>query len=120
MTKRRSLEIQKFSQENVEIFGGPRTESKFVKWFASRKRLRTADLGSRPRCKGLASPSFRPKPRKLHACLRQDLEANRGLHAFRGALHASSVLTYSIRATGWVKGVLCWQCIVSENLYSAS
>ena len=44
MTKRRSLEIQKFSQENVEIFGGPRTETKFVKWFASRKRLRTAGI----------------------------------------------------------------------------
>ena len=44
MTKRRSSEIQKFSQENVEIFGGPRTETKFVKWSASRKRLRTAGL----------------------------------------------------------------------------
>src|SRR6218665_3316461 len=42
MTKRRSSEIQKFSQENVEIFGGPRTETKLVKWSASRKRLRTA------------------------------------------------------------------------------
>src|SRR6218665_2333776 len=40
----RSSKIQKFSQENVETFGGPRTKSKFVKWSASRKRLRTAVL----------------------------------------------------------------------------
>src|SRR6218665_2647366 len=43
--KKRTSEIPKFSQENVAIFlGGPRTEKKFVKWSASRKRLRTAGL----------------------------------------------------------------------------
>jgi len=42
---KRSSKIQKFSQENVETFGGPRTKTKFVKWSASRKRLRTAGLG---------------------------------------------------------------------------
>src|SRR6218665_1862770 len=30
------------NSENVDIFGGPRTETKFVKWSATRKRLRTA------------------------------------------------------------------------------
>jgi len=36
---------QKFSQQNVDnFFGGPRTETTFVKWSTSRKRLRTADL----------------------------------------------------------------------------
>src|SRR6218665_3680471 len=33
------------NSENVDIFGGPRTETKFVKWSATRKRLRTAGLG---------------------------------------------------------------------------
>src|SRR6218665_7779 len=32
------------NSENVHIFGGPRTETKFVKWSATRKRLRTAAL----------------------------------------------------------------------------
>src|SRR6218665_795375 len=32
------------NSENVDIFGGPRTETKFVKWSATRKRLRTAAL----------------------------------------------------------------------------
>src|SRR6218665_532512 len=32
------------NSENVDIFGGPRTETKFVKWSATRKRLRTAGL----------------------------------------------------------------------------
>src|SRR6218665_3759031 len=32
MTRNRSSEILKFSRENVEIFGGPRTKTKFVKW----------------------------------------------------------------------------------------
>src|SRR6218665_1542069 len=32
------------NSENVDIFGGPRTDTKFVKWSATRKRLRTADL----------------------------------------------------------------------------
>jgi len=36
---------QKFSEENVEnLFGGPRTETTFVKQSASRKKLRTAAL----------------------------------------------------------------------------
>ena len=48
MTFERWSEILKFSRENVEIFCGPRTETKFVKWSASRKRLRTADLMSIP------------------------------------------------------------------------
>src|SRR6218665_3356485 len=34
------------NSENVDIFGGPRTETKFVKWSATRKRLRTAGLKS--------------------------------------------------------------------------
>src|SRR6218665_3583418 len=41
---KRSLETQNFSRENVEIFGGARTETKCVKWSASRKRLRSAAL----------------------------------------------------------------------------
>src|SRR6218665_1818813 len=32
------------NSENVDIFGGPRTETKFVKWSATRKRLRTAAI----------------------------------------------------------------------------
>src|SRR6218665_2573568 len=32
------------NSENVDIFGGPRTETKFVKWYATRKRLRTAEI----------------------------------------------------------------------------
>src|SRR6218665_1228403 len=32
------------NSENVDIFDGPRTETKFVKWSATRKRLRTAVL----------------------------------------------------------------------------
>jgi len=47
MTLKRSSDIQKFSRENVEILlCGPRTETKFVKWSATRKRLRTAELTS--------------------------------------------------------------------------
>src|SRR6218665_1938951 len=39
------------NSENVDIFGGPRTETKFVKWSATRKRLRTADITLLvPRC----------------------------------------------------------------------
>ena|SRR6218665_1067382 len=38
---------KEFFPENVDIFGGPRTETKFVKWSASRKRLRTAAQGER-------------------------------------------------------------------------
>jgi len=48
MTLKRSSEIQKFSQ--CRIFGGPRTETKFVKWSASWKRLRTAALDVRQEC----------------------------------------------------------------------
>src|SRR6218665_4218287 len=42
--KKRSSET--FLRKCRNYFGGPRTESKFVKWSASRKRLRTAALGS--------------------------------------------------------------------------
>ena len=45
MTKRKVIRYFIFSRKNVEIvLGGPRTETKFVKGSASRKRLRTADL----------------------------------------------------------------------------
>src|SRR6218665_724730 len=33
-----------FSRKCRHFLGGPRTETKFVKWSASRKRLRTADI----------------------------------------------------------------------------
>src|SRR6218665_2993633 len=44
MTKKvvRNSEISPRKCRN--LFGGPRTETKFVKWSASRKRLRTAGL----------------------------------------------------------------------------
>jgi len=42
MTKKRSSEILRRKCGN--LFGGPRTETKFVKWSASRKRLRTTGL----------------------------------------------------------------------------
>jgi len=38
---------QKIFGENVEFLGRPQTETKFAKWSASRKRLRTAELGQR-------------------------------------------------------------------------
>src|SRR6218665_2734489 len=42
MNKKRLSEI--FRREYGNLFGGPPTETKFVKWSASRKRLRTADI----------------------------------------------------------------------------
>src|SRR6218665_139328 len=36
-----------FPRKCRNFFGGPRTETKFVKWSASRKRLRTAELESK-------------------------------------------------------------------------
>src|SRR6218665_711936 len=52
------------NSENVDIFGGPRTETKFVKWSATRKRLRTAVLISI-----LSSPNsksaFYPRPSRF-------------------------------------------------------
>jgi len=46
------------NSENVDIFGGPRTETKFVKWSATRKRLRTAVLALIPpeKCSSLLWP----------------------------------------------------------------
>src|SRR6218665_3275138 len=45
MTKRVVRNSEIFPRKYRSIFGGPRTETKFVKWSASRKRLRTAELG---------------------------------------------------------------------------
>jgi len=45
MTKKKVVRYFIYSRENVEIFScGLRTETKCVKWSASRKRLRTAGL----------------------------------------------------------------------------
>jgi len=45
MTKKVVRNSEIFPRKCRNLFGGPRTETKFVKWSASRKRLRTADVG---------------------------------------------------------------------------
>src|SRR6218665_1641551 len=42
MTKKVVRNSEIFPRKCRNLFGGPRTETKFVKWSASRKRLRTA------------------------------------------------------------------------------
>src|SRR6218665_3860862 len=44
MTKKGRQKFINFPKKMYTFFGGPRTEKKFVKWSASRKRLRTAVL----------------------------------------------------------------------------
>src|SRR6218665_125998 len=44
MTKKGRQIFRYFHNKRRNFLGGPRTETKFVKWSASRKRLRTADI----------------------------------------------------------------------------
>ena len=46
MTKNVVINSELSPRKCRNCFGGPRTETKFVKWSASRKRLRTAGLAS--------------------------------------------------------------------------